>query len=196
MLEQIYQWIKNIAFYLILITAVMNVLPNNSYKKYVRLFTGMVLVLLVLSPLTGFLNLNQLMDVTYVTNSFKQELGDLDVQTDDFEKLQEDKLFEAYEQEIADEIADVVEEEGLYALEVKVRMNRDRASKDYGSISGVDIKATYSKRKSDDIYIEPVMIGESGQKMEVDSMEEINIKNELERFYNISAANINISIQR
>ena len=37
---------------------------------------------------------------------------------------------------------------------------------------------------------------EEKEEYQPQSMEEINIKNDLERFYNISASNINISIQR
>lgn len=50
MLDMVYSWMKNIAFYLVIMTAVLEVLPGNTYKKYVRFFTGLVLILLVLSP--------------------------------------------------------------------------------------------------------------------------------------------------
>ena len=33
-----YQWLQNIAFYLILITAIIQIIPNHSYKKYIRFF--------------------------------------------------------------------------------------------------------------------------------------------------------------
>ena len=109
MIEQIYQWVKNIAFYLILITAVMNVLPNNNYKKYVKLFTGMVLVLLVLSPITSLLKLNRTMYFTFLTSSFEQELNELDDQAETFEYAQKSRLFSGYEEEVAKEIGEVVE---------------------------------------------------------------------------------------
>lgn len=50
MLDMVYSWMKNTAFYLVIMTAVLEVLPRNTYKKYVRFFTGLVLILLVLSP--------------------------------------------------------------------------------------------------------------------------------------------------
>ena len=33
-----YQWLQNIAFYLILITAIIQIIPNHSYKKYISFF--------------------------------------------------------------------------------------------------------------------------------------------------------------
>lgn len=58
MLDAIYEWMKNIAFYLVVMTAVLEVLPGNGYQKYIRFFTGLVLILLVITPLlqmTGML---------------------------------------------------------------------------------------------------------------------------------------------
>lgn len=40
MIAFFYQWLQNIAFYLILITAIIQIIPNHSYKKYIRFFTG------------------------------------------------------------------------------------------------------------------------------------------------------------
>lgn len=50
MLDMVYSWMKNTAFYLVIMTAVLELLPGNTYKKYVRFFTGLVLILIVLSP--------------------------------------------------------------------------------------------------------------------------------------------------
>lgn len=197
LIEQIYQWVKNIAFYLILITAVMNVLPNNNYKKYVKLFTGMVLVLLVLSPITSLLKLNRTMDFTFMTSSFEQELNELDDQAESFEYAQKSRLFTGYEEEVAKEIGEVVEQDGLYPVDIQVVMEEDESSEDYGSIRQIHITAAYSQKQAEGIYIEPVRIGtEEKEEYQPESMEEINIKNDLERFYNISASNININIQR
>lgn len=56
MLDVIYEWIKNLAFYLVIMTAALEVLPGTAYKKYIQFFTGLVLILLVMTPvlkLTG-----------------------------------------------------------------------------------------------------------------------------------------------
>lgn len=50
MFEYLYEWLQNISYYLILVTAVTYVLPSNSYRKYIRLFTGLVLILMLLTP--------------------------------------------------------------------------------------------------------------------------------------------------
>ena len=51
MLTFIYEWIENIAFYLIVLLAVMQMIPHSSYQKYIRFFAGMILILMLLSPI-------------------------------------------------------------------------------------------------------------------------------------------------
>ncbi len=51
MFDFLYEWIQNLAFYLVMVTAVLHAVPGESYKKYVRFFTGLVLILMMLTPL-------------------------------------------------------------------------------------------------------------------------------------------------
>lgn len=50
-MQAVIDWIKSIAYYVIIISVFQGILPDNRYKKYVQLFTGLVLVLLVISPI-------------------------------------------------------------------------------------------------------------------------------------------------
>ncbi len=51
MLEYIYEWIENIAFYLVVLVAVMQMIPGNTYKKYIRFFAGIILILMLTGPI-------------------------------------------------------------------------------------------------------------------------------------------------
>lgn len=50
MFEYLYEWIQNLAFYLVLVTAVIHMIPESGYKKYIQFFTGLVLILMILTP--------------------------------------------------------------------------------------------------------------------------------------------------
>lgn len=50
MAESIYAWIQDLACFFILFSAVMHFLPENSYKKYVQFYMGLLLILVILSP--------------------------------------------------------------------------------------------------------------------------------------------------
>lgn len=51
MFRQLYDWIQNIAGYLIVVSAVMHAVPGKEYEKYIRFFSGLILILLLFMPL-------------------------------------------------------------------------------------------------------------------------------------------------
>ena len=51
MFRQLYGWIQNIAVYLIVVSAVMHAVPGKEYEKYIRFFSGLILILLLFMPL-------------------------------------------------------------------------------------------------------------------------------------------------
>lgn len=47
---EIYQWMKDLAFFHVLTTAILHILPDKRYEQYVRLFMGLLLILLICTP--------------------------------------------------------------------------------------------------------------------------------------------------
>lgn len=47
-------WLEGLVCYFILLFAVMNFLPDSSYKKYIQFYMGLLLILTVFSPLLEF----------------------------------------------------------------------------------------------------------------------------------------------
>ena len=81
MFEDLYEWLRNISYYLILVTAVTYVLPSGSYRKYIRFFTGLVLIFMLMTP---------------VLNLFSKKEGEIS-------KLAE-KYYEEFEENVASDI--------------------------------------------------------------------------------------------
>ena len=59
-MDIIYGWIKNIICFYIFITVILHLLPKENYRKYVRFFTGMLLVILVMNPVLSLLGKEEL----------------------------------------------------------------------------------------------------------------------------------------
>lgn len=51
-------YIKEILVFLILTAVINNVLPDNSYKKYIRLFSGLILIIILISPILPYLKMD------------------------------------------------------------------------------------------------------------------------------------------
>ena len=75
MAESIYRWMQNIACYFIFLSAVMHFLPDNSYKKSIQYYMGLLLMQLLLSPLFQILNLEE--QIQEALASFYQQEEDL-----------------------------------------------------------------------------------------------------------------------
>ena len=59
MLSQLYSWLQNVVCYFFLLTVVMNLLPDDSYKKYIRYYMGLLLILTFLSPIFQITDMGQ-----------------------------------------------------------------------------------------------------------------------------------------
>ena len=64
-MEFLYQYIKNICIFSLVISLVLNIFPESSSKKYIKLFAGIVLLALIVNPIINIKN--------YTHGSLKEE---------------------------------------------------------------------------------------------------------------------------
>ncbi len=87
MIEAIYTWMKNIVFYLVIVTAVLEVLPGTAYQKYIRFFTGLVLTLLLLTPFLSLTGAGEVFTELYHGYEYEQYKRELQEQEEYFQDL-------------------------------------------------------------------------------------------------------------
>ena len=56
-MKAVENWVRDIVFYMIFVTMVMNILPDPKYEKYLRLFAGAVMILLAFGALSLIMTL-------------------------------------------------------------------------------------------------------------------------------------------
>ena len=54
MVQECYDWVWKLAGYLIFMTAVLQLVPGEKDRKYIHFFTGLVLIILIASPVIKF----------------------------------------------------------------------------------------------------------------------------------------------
>ena len=74
MFQYLYEWIQNIAFYMVLVMAAVQVLPNTDYKKYIRFFTGLVLILMLATPIFKLFGMDESLADVYDNEAYKEEI--------------------------------------------------------------------------------------------------------------------------
>ena len=78
MFAYLYEWIRNVAFYLVLVTALLHVLPRSGYQKYIRFFTGLVLILLVLAPVLKLFQMEEELRDAYRDDFWLEQLEEIE----------------------------------------------------------------------------------------------------------------------
>lgn len=73
------EYVIRIICFLVFSSVIMNILPDNNYKKYIRLFMGTLLIILVMKP---FVNLNELQidyfnkyDYNQIVNEMEEKIS-------------------------------------------------------------------------------------------------------------------------
>ena len=204
-MEIIYNWIRNVIIYMILNAVVTNLLGNKSYKKYVSIVSGMILVLIIISPLINYMDLEDTLDYYLQANDFAVETSEFKYDLNRMEEAQRDAVFAEYKEKVRIQVTSLLQEEKLKLCSLDIIIDQNVKNPTFGEILRMDIIAEKeqseerdSKRRLfiDEIEIKPIHpIGqEEDSSPEPPSPMEINIKKRLSDFYNIEQVNINISI--
>ena len=139
-MEGIYQWVCSIVTYFILVTMAVSLLPSGKYEKYLRLFAGCVLILLVLQPLTGSLGLEERINALFSSFSTQNELEELRGKLGEAEKQRLKQVLDAYEAAAEEEILRLAGEAGFKACEASVALQRDEDSPQFGQVTAIRLE--------------------------------------------------------
>ena len=125
---ELLEWVKRMIFLGIFLTILLQVLPNGTYRKYVRFFAGMVFVLTIVSPLFSILgqkNWEQTLERELLQEDVLQS-GQLDF------SYMERQQQAYYEVQTKDAVAQMIEKlgemNGCPVQQVEVNLSEDDGS--------------------------------------------------------------------
>lgn len=146
-MEQLFDWIRSIIYYLIFITVVVNLLPNKKYEKYIRFFAGVVLILLVLKPITGGLRLDDTLAYYFESISLKNEAGELTGEIAKMEGQRLNKMMSKYEEAVSGDLKTMAASAGFGCSMSKAEISQDQDSKKFGHVVRVSLILTPEVQK-------------------------------------------------
>lgn len=159
----IYAAIKNVAVYLVLVTVLSELVIGKSYKKYVRLVCGMVLILVVLLPVTNLLALEDTVWYNFNLSSFKVQMLDTGI-LEEAEETQREKLQEEYIGILEERIRTIAGREGRSVKKTDIVLAKD----DYGIVEELTVeiaakeqeeeKAIFTQAQIEKVQIEKIVI--------------------------------------
>lgn len=138
-MEVITHWAGNIVSYLVFLTVLTGLLPAHKYEKYIRLFAGCILLLIVLKPLTDGLRLEERLNYLFTSLSFENEAGELKREMDEIEVRRRNMVLSQYEAEASKEAVRVAAEAGFSVEKADVELEKDPESEKFASVRSVTV---------------------------------------------------------
>ena len=134
------EWVRGLAFYLILMTVVLNLLPDKTYEKYLRLFTGMVFILLVFRPFADLTGLEARMAGAFERITFQNDAKLLKREIMEAEEVRLKKLTESFQDAVELDLKTMAEGSGLVCKSVEIALNEDGESESFGALLSVKME--------------------------------------------------------
>ena len=114
MRTELYQWMKSLAFFHVLTTALLHILPDKRYEQYIRLFMGFLLVLLICTPIFAVVGKSEELLSGFSNNYGREEQVRMETEA---EGIRETFLKGAYEQELKNQVQGILRKEGIFSAE-------------------------------------------------------------------------------
>lgn len=178
---------------MLFVNLVMQLLKGSCYERFVRPVCGMILVILIVSPVLRLFGADEKLLL-----SMEQKISFLLAQKDREITFAEEAgyefaVLEAYEEELVMQLAKLLEQEGISIVSADFSISAEK--EDFGTIRGITLYAGKEKGTEEEkIRIAPILLGKEKREATV-SAEEIRIKDKLADFYNVDADNIYVSIK-
>ncbi len=86
----LYEWIRSLAYYMVLMTAILQVIPNKEYQKYIQFYMGLIIVLMLCTPLIKILGLEDDFYSLYHSSAYQLEIQEIEEKTEYLKEVEWD----------------------------------------------------------------------------------------------------------
>lgn len=107
MFDVIYEWLYSLAAYLVLIEAVLLALPDSAYRKYVRFFIGMILVLMLLTPILRLFGKDGRIDNFYDSRELEKQIEEIENASEFLYEMENEKQYEIETENQTEEVEEI-----------------------------------------------------------------------------------------
>lgn len=114
----LYGWIKSLVIYLIFSGIIINLAPSGNYKKYIRLFTGIIAIIILIKPISYIFNYDnkEIMNLMKGIESFR----DYNIDSESYEEI-----YDYYDMGVSESIRLKLEGQGYHVQEVSILTDID-----------------------------------------------------------------------
>lgn len=117
------EYIKKILLFLLFISIVEEMILKQEYRKYVRFFSGLILILIVVNPLISFRTIGD--EIEKYCQEEMKEIS-LDEWNNKMEDAIDEKIGETYQKYLEKEIQKRLEKEGIESVQIELEKTNDK----------------------------------------------------------------------
>ncbi len=193
MTEFLRNWIINIITIIIFIVIVEALVPSDKFKKYVKLVTGLVLIIIIMNPIISLINDKYSLGQIAINTFGNLEKNQIEIDSN-LSKIQNTQVISIYKQRLGQDIKEKISEiTGINNAHVNINIEADGNNKKFGQILNLEI-VLYTSNKimennQTDIAVNNINIMSEDQLCK-------KLIQELSTTYGISQDKINIKIQK
>ena len=127
MRTELYQWMKSLAFFHVLTTALLHILPDKRYEQYIRLFMGLLLVLLICTPIFAVVGKSEELLSGFSNNYGREEQVAwlLSLNDEQMEAVSSLILVCNSFQELKDQVQGILRKEGVFSAKTEVDLEKE-----------------------------------------------------------------------
>lgn len=144
MRDYILEFARNIIYYMMLVTVIMQLLPESTNKKYVKLYSGLVFILVFFTPLMDLTGKAQEIDVKSMFASYEQEVQDMLDSAELYQEAQKEQVLTEYYGIIETDVAGRLDKYGMKVEHVITEIELDSDSEEYGNIISMTVECEES----------------------------------------------------
>lgn len=169
---------------MILMTMIMNLLPDKKYEKYLRLFTGTILILLVFRPAAELSGLEEQAAGIFERITFQNDARLLRREIEDADGKRLAALADGYQKAMETDLTTMSEGVYLECVDAGVVLETDPDCEDFGRIRKVGIR----------VKIREDHAGDKGRYVAA-NREIGNLKKRIGEYYGVEEGKITVALE-
>lgn len=194
-LQMLNMWIKNIVLIILFATFIELLLPNNNYKKFVKVIMGLLVLQAVLQPVLDLFN-NPWREAAVqgvTARAVVEKTGQITNQSTKLQGERDRLVLEQYRRELSKQVQVLaMSVAGVADVGVNISLNEQKDDKSYGAIKVITLTAKAEQTVKGPTSVEPVKrveVSGAANKLtvglSVDESTKEHIKKVISEFYHL-----------
>lgn len=155
--------VQNILVYVVIVSVLKGLISNPKYSQYFQFFSGIILILLLLSPILNLLKYESRWYGILEENILQMDLDEIKEEMKIADEKFADMVEEEYKQALQGQVEDMAERHGVGIKEANVELAWSGEEWEIEEISVLTEENLQTGQQEDRISIEAVEIGEDNK---------------------------------